>query len=49
MELWMNILNAGHKKAASHINKLKTKMTKEQIALSQARASKCYQSNYTDC
>tara|TARA_B110000967_G_scaffold170818_1_gene181007 strand:- start:203 stop:340 length:138 start_codon:yes stop_codon:yes gene_type:complete len=39
----------GHAQAATNIDKLKPKMTPQQIADGQALAAKCYESNYKDC
>ena len=46
---WSMAKTQGDADAATNIDKLKPKMTPEQIADGQALAAKCYESNYTDC
>jgi TPR repeat protein len=46
---WSMAKTQGHAKAATDIDKLKPKMTPQQIADGQALAAKCYESNYKDC
>ena len=46
---WSMAKTQGNAKAASNIDKLKPKMTPQQIADGQALASKCYESNYKEC
>ncbi|MDA9348105.1 sel1 repeat family protein, partial [Porticoccaceae bacterium] len=46
---WSVAKTQGHAQAATNIDKLKPKMTPQQIADGQALAAKCYESNYTDC
>ena len=47
---WWSMAKAqGHKDAATNLDLLKPRMTKQQIAEAQALASKCYDSNYKDC
>jgi len=46
---WSVAKTQGHAQAATNIDKLKPKMTPQQIADGQALATKCYESNYKDC
>ena len=46
---WSMAKTQGNAKAASNIDRLKPKMTPQQIADGQALAAKCYESNYKDC
>jgi len=46
---WSMAKTQGDTDAATNIDKLKPKMTPQQIADGQALATKCYESNYKDC
>ena len=46
---WSMAKTQGGVTAATNIDILKPKMTKQQIADAQALAAKCYQSDYKDC
>ena len=46
---WSLAKTQGDADAASNIDKLKPKMTSQQIADGQALATKCYESDYKDC
>jgi TPR repeat protein len=46
---WSMGKTQGNAMAAGNIDKLKSKMTPQQIADGQALATKCYESNYKDC
>ena len=46
---WSMAKTQGDADAATNIDKLKPKMTPQQIADGQALAAKCYESNYKDC
>ena len=46
---WSMAKTQGDADAATNIDKLKPKMTPQQIADGQALAAKCFESNYADC
>ena len=46
---WSMAKTQGSATAVRNIDKLKPKMTPQQIAEAQALATKCYESNYNDC
>ena len=46
---WSMAKTQGGVTAATNIDILKPKMTKQQIADAQALAAKCYESDYKDC
>ena len=48
--IWVSMTeNSGAKFAADAIKIFEAELTKEQLAEGQARAAKCYKSNYEDC
>jgi TPR repeat protein len=48
--LWLSMAKTqGHADAASNLDIVKPQMTKQQIAQGQAKALKCFESNYKDC
>ena len=48
--IWVSMAEkSGNKFAADAIKIFEAELTKEQLAEGQARAAKCYKSNYEDC